>query len=47
MKITKRQLKRIIKESLLVETEMLKIMDNPYEDLDDFNRIANYANCHR
>ena len=43
MKITKRQLKRIIKESLLVEVEMLKIMHNPYEDLDQFNRIANYA----
>ena len=43
MKITKRQLKRIIRESLLIETEMLKIMDNPYEDLSVFNRIANYA----
>ncbi len=43
MKITKRQLKRIIHESLLVETEMLKIMDNPYEDLSVYNRIANYA----
>jgi hypothetical protein len=43
MKITKRQLKRIIRESLLVEVEMLKIMDNQYEDLSTFNRIANYA----
>ena len=43
MKITKRQLKKIIRESLLVETEMLKIMDNPYEDLSVYNRIANYA----
>jgi hypothetical protein len=43
MKVTKRQLRQIIKESLLVETEMLKIMDNPYEDLSTYNRIANYA----
>ena len=43
MKITQRQLRSIIKESLLVEVEMLKIMHNPYEDLDQFNRIANYA----
>jgi hypothetical protein len=33
---------RNIRESLLKE-EMLKIMDNPYEDLSTFNRIANYA----
>jgi hypothetical protein len=43
MKIRKSQLRRIIRESLLVETEMLKIMDNPYEDLSVYNRIANYA----
>ena len=43
MKITRRQLKRIIKESLLLETEMLPIMVNPYEDLETMNRIANYA----
>ena len=43
MKISKRQLRRIIRESLLVETEMLKIMENPYEDLDAYNRVANYA----
>jgi hypothetical protein len=43
MKFSKRQLRRIIKESLLVEAEMLNIMKNQYEDLDQFNRIANYA----
>ena len=43
MKITRRQLRRIIKESLLLEAEMLPIMVNPYEDLDTMNRVANYA----
>lgn len=43
MKISKRQLRQIIKESLLIETEMIKIMHNPYEDLDTMNVIANYA----
>ena len=43
MKITRRQLKKIIRESLLTEAEMLKIMHNPYEDLDTMNAIANYA----
>jgi len=43
VRITKRQLRRIISDSILVEAEMLKIMDNPYEDLSVYNRIANYA----
>ena len=43
MKITRRQLRKIIKESLLLEAEMLPIMVNPYEDLDTMNRVANYA----
>jgi hypothetical protein len=43
MKVSKKQLKRIIRESLLAEGEMLKIMDNAYEDLSVYNRIANYA----
>ena len=43
MKITRRQLRKIIRESLLTEAEMLKIMHNPYEDLDTMNAIANYA----
>ena len=38
MKVTRSQLRQIIKESLLVETEMLKIMDNPYEDLSAYNK---------
>lgn len=41
--VTQNQLRRIIREALLVEVEMLKIMDNPYEDLSTYNRIANYA----
>ena len=43
MKITRRQLRKIIKETLLLETEMIPIMVNPYEDLDTMNRVANYA----
>ena len=43
MKITRKQLRKIIKESLLLEAEMLPIMVNPYEDLDTMNRVANYA----
>ncbi len=43
MKITVSQLRHIIKESLLLEAEMLPIMLNPYEDLDTMNRVANYA----
>jgi len=43
MKITKRQLKRIVRESLLRE-EMLKIISNPHSpETEIFNRIANYA----
>ena len=43
MKISRRQLRKIIKESLLLEAEMLPILVNPYEDLDTMNRVANYA----
>tara|TARA_A100001011_G_C14069135_1_gene739487 strand:- start:170 stop:841 length:672 start_codon:yes stop_codon:yes gene_type:complete len=47
MKIRKSHLRRLIreaiKESLLLESEMLPIMVNPYEDLDTMNRVANYA----
>lgn len=43
MKITKRQLRRIIRESLLVEAEMQDLIVSDYEDVDVFNRIANYA----
>ncbi len=43
MKITRSQIRKIIKETLLLETEMLPIMINTYEDLDTMNRVANYA----
>ena len=43
MKITRRQIRKIIKETLLLETEMLPIIVNPYEDLETMNRVANYA----
>ena len=43
MKITKRQLRQIIRESLLVEVEMQDIIVNSYEDVEDYNILANYA----
>ena len=44
MKITKKQLKRIIRESMLIEADMLKIISNPNSpETEVFNRIANYA----
>ena len=43
MKITRRQLRHIIKESLLTEGEMLDIVTNTYEDVKDINVLANYA----
>ena len=43
MKITRRQLRKIIKESLLLEAEMLPIIVNEYEDVEDYNVLANYA----
>jgi len=43
MKITRRQLRRIIKESLLVEGEMQDIIVNSYEDVELYNILANYA----
>lgn len=43
MKITKRQIRRIIKESLLAEGEMQDIIVNSYEDVDDYNILANFA----
>ena len=43
MKITKRQLRRIIKEALLKE-HMLNIIANPHSpETETFNRIVNYA----
>jgi len=43
MKITKRQLSKIIRESLLVEKKMQNIITNPYEEVGDYNILANYA----
>ena len=43
MKITKRYLRKLIRESLLQE-EMIKIISNPHSpETEVFNRIANYA----
>ena len=49
MRVTKRQLKQIIKEEvrraalMLSEAQMIDIVTNPYEDVDDINVLANYA----
>ena len=43
MKITRRQIRQIIKESLLIEGEMQDIVVNSYEDVEDYNILANYA----
>jgi len=43
MKITRHQLRKIVKESLLLETEMLPIIVNEYEDVELYNILANYA----
>ena len=43
MKITKNQLSRIIREALLNEVKMQDIIVNSYEDVEDYNIIANYA----
>ena len=43
MKLTKRNLRKIIKESLLNETKMQDIIVNEYEDVDDYNILANFA----
>jgi len=43
MKITKHQLRSIIKESLLAEVKMQDIIVNSYEDVSDYNILANFA----
>jgi len=43
MKITKCQLRNIIRESLLTEGEMQDIIVNSYEDVEIYNILANYA----
>jgi len=42
-KALKNRLKNIIKESLLVEKKMQDIIVNSYEDVEDYNILANYA----
>ena len=43
MQISERQLRKLIRESLLVEGEMQDIIVNSYEDVEDYNILANYA----
>ena len=43
MHITRRQIRQIIKESLLIEADMQDIIVNEYEDVEDYNVLANYA----
>jgi len=43
IRITKKRLRRLIRESLVIESKMLDIVTNPYEDVDDINVLANYA----
>jgi len=43
MRITRKQIRQIIKESLLVEVDMQDIIVNSYEDVEDYNILANYA----
>jgi len=44
MKITKRKLRKIIKESILRESvKMLDIVTSNHENVEDFNILANYA----
>ena len=44
MKISEHRLRKIIREALLREQqEMLDIITNPYEEVEDYNILANYA----
>jgi len=43
MKITRKYLRRIIRESILLEQPIIDIITNPYEDVEDINILANYA----
>ena len=44
MKITRKEIRKIMKEALLVEKkEMLPIIVNEYEDVELYNILANYA----
>ena len=47
MKLSEKQLRKIIREQLIIlegaAPEMTPIVTNPYENVDDINRLANYA----
>ena len=44
MKITRKEIRKILKEALLNEKkEMLPIIVNEYENVEDYNILANYA----
>ena len=43
MKIRKSKLRKIIRESLSLKEAHQTIIQNPYEDVDDYNVLANYA----
>jgi len=43
MKIRKSQLRKIIRESLNLKEAHQTIIQSPYEDVDDYNVLANYA----
>ena len=43
MRITRRQIRQVLKESLLVEADMQDIIVNSYEDVEIYNILANYA----
>jgi hypothetical protein len=43
MRITRRKIREIIKEALLTEGELQDIIVNSYEDVEDYNILANYA----
>jgi hypothetical protein len=43
MEMTERHLRKSIRASLLKEVKMQGIITNPYEDVEDYNIIANYA----
>jgi hypothetical protein len=43
MKITRKRLRRIIRESILLEQPIIDIITNSYEDVEDINILANYA----
>lgn len=43
IKVTKKALRQLIREALTTESKMLDIINSPYEDVEDYNVLANYA----